>query len=141
MNIVTEVSDAGNSTKGTVVSTGRRTRRAPESATARGHEDRTLARTSTPNDLMTLNDLSRAKKRGLSKSLEKVKSKSKGLLKCFSRDPSVTPPLIIEINSRNVSGYEMRKRTKLSDSKDGFEMGREEKKRRKKEEKRKLKEE
>ena len=59
----TEDSDAGNSTKGTVVSTGRRTGRAPESATARGHDDRTLARTSTPNDLMTHNDLSRAKKK------------------------------------------------------------------------------
>ena len=66
----------------------------------------------------------------MSKSLEKGKSKSKGLLKCSSRDPSVTPPSIIEINSRNVSGYETRKRTESSDSEDGFEMGREEKKRR-----------
>merc|ERR1711994_882837 len=68
--------------------------------------------------------------------------KSKGIFnKCFSRDPSVTPPSVIEINSRNVSGYESRRRLESSDSEDGFEMGREEKKRRKKEEKRKLKEE
>ena len=54
---------------------------------------------------------------------------------------SITPPSVIEINSRNVSGYESRRRLESSDSEDGFEMGREEKKRRKKEEKRKLKEE
>ena len=131
----TEVSDIGNGTEDTVVSTGRRTGRGPESATARGHDDRFPARTSTPNEL------SRVKTKGLSKSLEKVKSKSKGLLKCFSRDPSVTPPSVIEINSRNVSGYESRRRFESSDSEDGFEMGREEKKRKKKEEKRKLKEE
>ena len=38
-------------------------------------------RTSTPNELMSA-------KKGLSRSLKKVESKSKGILKCFSRDPS-----------------------------------------------------
>ena len=60
-------------------------------------------RTSAPNDLMSA-------KKGLSRSLEKVESKSKGILKGFSRDPSVTPPSVIEINPRNVSGYEQRRR-------------------------------
>ena len=41
-------------------------------------------------------------KKGLGRSLEKVKSKRKGILKCFSRDPLVTPLSVIEMNSRNV---------------------------------------
>ena len=72
------------------------------SATACGHESTDGHTTSTANKLTSA-------KKGLSRSLEKVESKSKGILKCFSRDPLVTPPSVIEINSRNVLGYDQRR--------------------------------